>query len=122
MPGGKASYPSSAIMNIAPAKVAGVKDIILASPCTNGIYNPLMIYASSSMGIKKILRVGGARFAALAFGTESIEKVCKITGPGNEYVAEAKRQVFGKVGIDLVAGPSEVLLICDKSMPEKLQL
>ena len=121
MPGGKASYPSSAIMNIAPAKVAGVKDIILASPSANGIYNPLMIYASSSMGIKKILRVGGAQaIAALAFGTESIEKVNKITGPGNEYVAEAKRQVFGKVGIDSVAGPSEVLLICDKSMPEKI--
>ena len=121
VPGGKASYPSSAIMNIAPAKVAGVKDIILASPCADGIYNPLMIYASSSMGIKEIMRVGGAQaIAALAFGTESIEKVCKITGPGNEYVAEAKRQVFGKVGIDSVAGPSEVLLICDKSMPEKI--
>ena len=121
VPGGKASYPSSAIMNIAPAKVAGVKDIILASPCADGIYNPLMIYASFSMGIKEILRAGGAQaIAALAFGTESIEKVCKITGPGNEYVAEAKRQVFGKVGIDSVAGPSEVLLICDKSMPEKI--
>ena len=121
VPGGKASYPSSAIMNIAPAKVAGVKDIILASPCADGIYNPLMIYASSSMGIKEILRAGGAQaIAALAFGTESIEKVSKITGPGNEYVAEAKRQVFGKVGIDSVAGPSEVLLICDKSMPEKI--
>ena len=121
VPGGKASYPSSAIMNIVPAKVAGVRDIILASPSANGIYNPLMLYASSSMGIKKILRVGGAQaIAALAFGTESIEKVNKITGPGNEYVAEAKRQVFGKVGIDSVAGPSEVLLICDKSMPEKM--
>ena len=121
VPGGKASYPSSAIMNIAPAKVAGVKDIILASPCADGIYNPLMIYASSSMGIKEILRAGGAQaIAALAFGTESIEKVCKITGPGNEYVAEAKRQLFGEVGIDSVAGPSEVLLICDKSMPERI--
>ncbi len=121
VPGGKASYPSSAIMNIAPAKVAGVRDIILASPSANGVYNPLMIYASSSMGIKKILRVGGAQaIAALAFGTESIEKVNKITGPGNAYVAEAKRQVFGKIGIDSVAGPSEVLLICDKSMPEKI--
>ena len=121
VPGGKASYPSSAIMNIAPASVAGVKDIILASPCANGAYNPLMIFASSIMGVKKILRVGGAQaIAALAFGTESIDKVSKITGPGNEYVAEAKRQVFGKVGIDSVAGPSEVLLICDKSMPEKI--
>ena len=121
VPGGKASYPSSAIMNIAPAKVAGVEDIVLASPSPNGIYNPLMIYASSAMNITKILRVGGAQaIAALAFGTETIEKVNKITGPGNEYVAEAKRQVFGKVGIDSVAGPSEVLLICDKSMPEKI--
>ena len=121
VPGGKASYPSTAIMNIAPAKIAGVKDIVLASPSTNGICNPLMIYASSLMGIKKILRVGGAQaIAALAFGTESIEKVNKITGPGNEFVAEAKRQVFGKVGIDSVAGPSEVLLICDKTMPEKI--
>ena len=121
VPGGKASYPSSAIMNIAPARVAGVKDITLASPSSNGLYNPLMIYASSSMGIEKILRVGGAQaIAALAFGTESIKKVNKITGPGNEYVAEAKRQVFGKVGIDSVAGPSEVLLICDKSMPERI--
>ncbi len=121
VPGGKASYPSSAIMNIAPAKIAGVKDIILASPSSKGAYNPLMIYASTSMGIKKILRVGGAQaIAALAFGTESIEKVNKITGPGNAFVAEAKRQVFGNVGIDSVAGPSEVLLICDKSMPEKI--
>ncbi len=121
VPGGKASYPSSAIMNIAPAKIAGVKDIVLASPIPNGIYNPLMIYASSAMGISKILRVGGAQaIAALALGTETIEKVNKITGPGNEYVAEAKRQLFGKVGIDSVAGPSEVLLICDKSMPEKI--
>ena len=121
VPGGKASYPSSAIMNIAPAKIAGVKDILLASPSPNGKYNPLTIYASSAMNIKRILRVGGAQaIAALAFGTETIEKVDKITGPGNEYVAEAKRQVFGKVGIDSVAGPSEVLLICDKSMPEKI--
>ena len=105
----ESSYPSSAIMNIAPAKIAGVKDIVLASPSPNGIYNPLMIYASSLLNIKKILRVGGAQaIAALAFGTETIEKVDKITGPGNEYVAEAKRQVFGKVGVDSVAGPSEV--------------
>ncbi len=121
VPGGKASYPSSAIMNIVPAQVAGVDDIILASPSPNGDFNPLMLYASSALNIKKILRVGGAQaIAALAFGTESVEQVNKITGPGNEYVAEAKRQVFGKVGIDSVAGPSEVLLICDKSMPEKI--
>ena len=121
VPGGKASYPSSAIMNIAPAKIAGVEDIVLASPSPNGIYNPLMIYASSAMSVNKILRVGGAQaIAALAFGTETVEKVNLITGPGNEYVAEAKRQVFGKVGIDSVAGPSEVLLICDNTMPKKI--
>ncbi len=121
VPGGKASYPSSAIMNIAPAKIAGVEEILLTSPSPNGIYNPLIIYASSAMDVTKIMRVGGAQaIAALAFGTETIEKVNKITGPGNEYVAEAKRQVFGKVGIDSVAGPSEVLLICDRSMPKKI--
>ena len=121
VPGGKASYPSSAIMNIAPAKVAGVEDIVLTSPNPEGVYNPLMIYASSTMDVTKILRVGGAQaIAALAFGTETVEKVNKITGPGNEYVAEAKRQVFGKTGIDSVAGPSEVLLICDKSMPKRI--
>ena len=121
VPGGKASYPSSAIMNIAPAKIAGVKDIVLASPSPNGIYNPLMLYASFAMDVTKIFRAGGAQaIAALAFGTETVEKVDKITGPGNEYVAEAKKQVFGHVGIDSVAGPSEVLLICDKNMPKKI--
>ena len=121
VPGGKASYPSSVIMNIVPAKVAGVDDIIMASPSPNGEFNPLMLYAASAMNITEILRVGGAQaIAALAFGTETIRRVNKITGPGNEYVAEAKRQVFGKVGIDSVAGPSEVLLICDKSVPEKI--
>ena len=120
VPGGKASYPSSAIMNIVPAKVAGVDDIVLASPTPNGAFNPLTLYTSTVMKIDKIMRVGGAQaVAALAFGTETIEKVDKITGPGNEYVAEAKRQVFGKVGIDSVAGPSEVILISDKTMPEK---
>ena len=121
VPGGKASYPSSAIMNIVPARVAGVNDIVLASPSPDGVFNPLMLYASIAMDISKILRVGGAQaVAALAFGTETIEKVDKITGPGNKYVAEAKRQVFGRVGIDSVAGPSEVLLIADKTMPEQL--
>ena len=120
-PGGKASYPSSVIMNTVPAKVAGVEDIILTSPTPNGEFNPLSIYAAFSLDVKTILRIGGAQaIAALAFGTESIKKVDKITGPGNEYVAEAKRQVFGKVGIDSVAGPSEVLLICDNSMPARL--
>ena len=121
VPGGKASYPSSAIMNIAPARVAGVEDIMLVSPSSNGFYNPLTIYASFALNVSKILRLGGAQaIAALAYGTQAVEKVNKITGPGNEYVAEAKRQVFGEVGIDSVAGPSEVLLICDKSMPEKI--
>ena len=121
VPGGKASYPSSAIMNIVPARVAGVDDIVLASPTPDGAFNPLTLYASKVMNISKIIRVGGAQaVAALAFGTETIEKVNKITGPGNEFVAEAKRQVFGRVGIDSVAGPSEVLLIADKTMPEKL--
>ena len=121
VPGGKASYPSSAIMNIVPARVAGVDDIVLASPTPDGTFNPLMLYASTVLNIGKIMRVGGAQaIAALAFGTDTIEKVDKITGPGNEYVAEAKRQVFGRVGIDAVAGPSEVLLISDTTMPEKL--
>ena len=120
VPGGKASYPSSAIMNIVPAKVAGVDDIVLASPTPDGAFNPLTLYTSKVMNISKIMRVGGAQaIAALAFGTDTIAKVDKITGPGNEYVAEAKRQVFGKVGIDSVAGPSEVILISDKTMPEK---
>ena len=92
VPGGKASYPSSAIMNIAPAKIAGVKDIVLATPSPNGFINPLIIYASFAMNITKILRIGGAQaIAAMAFGTETVEKVNKITGPGNEYVAEAKK-------------------------------
>ncbi len=121
VPGGKASYPSSAIMNIVPARVAGVDDIVLASPTPDGAFNPLTLYTSRVMNIRKIMRVGGAQaVAALAFGTETIEKVNKITGPGNEFVAEAKRQVFGRVGIDSVAGPSEVLLIADNTMPEKL--
>ena len=121
VPGGKASYPSSAIMNIVPARVAGVDDIVLASPTPDGAFNSLTLYASNAMKISKIMRVGGAQaVAAFAFGTETIEKVNKITGPGNEFVAEAKRQVFGRVGIDSVAGPSEVLLIADKTMPVKL--
>ncbi len=121
VPGGKASYPSSAIMNIVPALVAGVKDIVLTSPTPKNNFNPLTIYAASSMKVKEILKLGGAHaISALAFGTETIKSVDKITGPGNEYVAEAKRQVFGEVGVDSVAGPSEVLLICDQKMPAQL--
>ena len=108
-------------MNIAPAKVAGVEDIVLVSPSPSSVHNPLVIYAAFSLNVTQILRLGGAQaIAALAYGTKSLKKVNKITGPGNEYVAEAKRQVFGKVGIDSVAGPSEVLLICDKTMPSKI--
>ena len=121
VPGGKASYPSSAIMNIVPAIVAGVKNIVLTSPMPEGNYNPLTIYSANAMNVKKILRLGGAQaVAALAFGTESIKKVDKITGPGNEFVAEAKRQVYGAVGVDSIAGPSEVILICDQRMPKNL--
>ena len=108
--------------NIIPAKIAGVNEIILCSPPqSSGYPNDIILSIAKKMGISEVYNIGGAQaIAALAFGTESIKKVCKITGPGNEYVAEAKRQVFGKVGIDSVAGPSEVLLICDKSMPERI--
>ena len=121
VPGGKASYPSTAIMNIVPARVAGVQEIALSSPTPKGLFNPLMIFAAYSLNVHEIIRLGGAQaIAALALGSETIKKVNKITGPGNKYVTEAKRQLFGRVGIDSVAGPSEVLIICDKSMPAKL--
>ena len=107
-------------MNIAPATIAGVEDIVLATPSPRGIFNPLIIYASFAMNVTKILRIGGAQaIAAMAFGTETLEKVNKITGPGNEYVAEAKRQVFGNVGIDSVAGPSSFIFVikaCQKEL------
>lgn len=117
VPGGKASYPSSVLMNAIPAKAAGVGQIVMVTPTPGGEYNPLVLAAAKVAGVDRIFRVGGAQaIAALAFGTESIPKVDKIVGPGNSYVAAAKRQVFGLVGIDMVAGPSEILVIADGSV------
>ncbi|MDB5799114.1 MAG: hisD [Rhodocyclales bacterium] len=116
VPGGKASYPSSVLMNAMPAKVAGVREIIMVTPTPNGERNKLVLAAAALAGVDRIFTVGGAQaVAALAYGTESIPAVDKIVGPGNAYVAEAKRRVFGRVGIDMVAGPSEVLVISDAS-------
>ncbi len=114
VPGGKAAYPSSVLMNAIPARVAGVGRIAMCVPTPDGSLNPLVLAAAKLAGISEIYRVGGAQaIAALAFGTASIAKVDRIAGPGNAYVAEAKRQVFGQVGIDSIAGPSEVLVIAD---------
>ena len=115
VPGGTASYPSSVLMNAVPAKVAGVKRIVMTVPAPGGVLNPLVLVAAELAGVGEIYRLGGAQaIAALAYGTESIAPVVKIVGPGNAYVAVAKRQVFGQVGIDMVAGPSEVVVIADK--------
>lgn len=115
VPGGTASYPSSVLMNAVPAKVAGVERIVMVVPTPDGKLNPLVLAAAKLAGVSEIYRVGGAQaIAALAYGTETIQPVAKIVGPGNAYVAAAKRQVFGKVGIDMIAGPSEVLVIADK--------
>lgn len=114
VPGGTASYPSSVLMNAVPAKVAGVERIVIAVPAPGGIVNPLVLVAARLAGVAEIYRIGGAQaIAALAFGTESIRPVVKIVGPGNAWVAAAKRQVFGTVGIDMIAGPSEVLVLAD---------
>jgi len=114
VPGGKASYPSSVLMNAIPAKVAGVKELIMVVPTPNGTTNQLVLAAAYISGIDMVFTVGGAQaIAALAYGTESVPKVDKIVGPGNVYVASAKRAVFGQVGIDMIAGPSEILIICD---------
>jgi histidinol dehydrogenase len=114
VPGGTASYPSSVLMNAVPAKVAGVPRIVMVVPAPKGVLNPLVLAAAELAGVSEIYRVGGAQaIAALAYGTESIAPVAKIVGPGNAYVAAAKRQVFGQVGIDMVAGPSEVVVIAD---------
>ena len=114
VPGGKASYPSSVLMNAIPAKVAGVGRIAMCVPAPDGVLNPLVLAAASLAGVTEIYRIGGAQaVAALAYGTALIEKVDRIVGPGNAYVAEAKRQVFGQVGIDSIAGPSEVLILAD---------
>lgn len=116
VPGGLASYPSSVLMNAVPAHVAGVKRIAMVVPTPNGEVNPAILCAAQIAGVTEIYRVGGAQaVGALAYGTASIKPVDKIVGPGNAYVAEAKRQVFGTVGIDMIAGPSEILIICDQS-------
>jgi len=114
VPGGKASYPSSVLMNAIPAKVAGVEELIMVVPTPNGKTNLLVLAAAYISGVDIVITVGGAQaIAALAYGTESVPKVDKIVGPGNIYVATAKRAVFGQVGIDMIAGPSEILIICD---------
>jgi histidinol dehydrogenase len=114
VPGGTASYPSSVLMNAVPAKVAGVKRIVMVVPSPDGILNPLVLAAAHLSGVSEIYRIGGAQaVAALAYGTETIQPVVKIVGPGNAYVAAAKRQVFGTVGIDMIAGPSEILVVAD---------
>jgi histidinol dehydrogenase len=114
VPGGTASYPSSVLMNAVPALVAGVERIVMVVPAPGGVINPLVLVAADLAGISEIYRVGGAQaIAALAYGTETIKPVAKIVGPGNAYVAAAKRQVFGTVGIDMIAGPSEVLVMAD---------
>jgi len=114
VPGGKAAYPSSVLMNAIPAKVAGVEEVIMVVPTLNGKTNQLVLAAAYISGVDMVITVGGAQaIAALAYGTESIPKVDKIVGPGNIYVTTAKRAVFGQVGIDMIAGPSEILIICD---------
>ncbi|MEC8582190.1 MAG: histidinol dehydrogenase [Pseudomonadota bacterium] len=114
VPGGLASYPSSVLMNAIPAKVAGVGRLAITVPTPDGVINPLVLLAARLSGVDEIYRIGGAQaIAALAYGTETIKPVDKITGPGNAFVAAAKRRVFGKVGIDMIAGPSEILVIAD---------
>nr|MDJ0823819.1 histidinol dehydrogenase [Paracoccaceae bacterium] len=114
VPGGLASYPSSVLMNAIPAKVAGVGRLAITVPTPDGVINPLVLLAARLSGVDEIYRIGGAQaVAALAYGTDTIAPVDKITGPGNAFVAAAKRRVFGKVGIDMIAGPSEILVIAD---------
>lgn len=114
VPGGKASYPSSVLMNALPAKVAGVREIVMCVPTPDGEENPLVLAAAYLAGVDRVFRIGGAQaVAAMAYGTQSVPRVDKIVGPGNIYVATAKRHVFGQVGIDMIAGPSEILIYCD---------
>ena len=114
VPGGKASYPSSVLMNAIPARVAGVREVIMVVPAPDGFLSPIVLAAAAIADVDKVFTVGGAQaIAALAYGTDAIQKVDKIVGPGNIYVATAKRQVFGLVGLDMIAGPSEILVICD---------
>ena len=116
VPGGKAAYPSSVLMNAIPAKVAGVKEVIMVVPTPEGARNPLVLAAAYLSGVDRVFTIGGAQaVAALAYGTQTIPAVDKIVGPGNAYVAAAKRRVFGTVGIDMIAGPSEILVLCDGS-------
>jgi histidinol dehydrogenase len=116
VPGGKAAYPSSVLMNALPAKVAGVGELVMCVPTPDGERNPLVLAAASLAGVDRVFAIGGAQaIAALAYGTATVPAVDKIVGPGNAYVAAAKRRVFGTVGIDMVAGPSEILVICDGS-------
>lgn len=115
VPGGLASYPSSVLMNVVPARVAGVERIVMVVPSPDGVLNPLVLAAAKVAGVSEIYRIGGAQaVAALAYGTETIAPVAKIVGPGNAFVAAAKRRVFGTVGIDMIAGPSEVLILADQ--------
>ena len=115
VPGGLASYPSSVLMNAIPARVAGVERLVICCPTPDGVVNPLVLLAARIAGVTEIYRIGGAQaIAALAYGTATIAPVDKITGPGNAYVAAAKRRVFGRVGIDMIAGPSEILVIADR--------
>ena len=115
VPGGNAVYPSSLIMNAIPAKVAGVERIVVVTPSQSGSLNPYILALLDELNIKEVYQIGGAHaIAALAYGTKSVKPVNKIFGPGNAYVASAKRQVFGKVGIDLIAGPSEIVVVADK--------
>lgn len=120
VPGGKASYPSSVLMNAIPAKVAGVAEVVMVVPAPRGELNEMVLAAAAIAGVDKVFTVGGAQaVAALAYGTETVPRVDKIVGPGNIYVATAKREVFGQVGIDMIAGPSEILVVCDgKTNPD----
>jgi histidinol dehydrogenase len=114
VPGGKAAYPSSVLMNAVPAKVAGVEEIIMVVPTPDGVKNQMVLAAAAIAGVTRVIGIGGAQaVAALAYGTETIKAVDKIVGPGNAFVASAKRRVFGTVGIDMIAGPSEILVLCD---------
>ena len=118
VPGGKAAYPSSVLMNAIPAHVAGVEEIIMVVPTPQGVKNPLVLAAAYVAGVSRAFTIGGAQaVAAMAFGTDTVPKVDKITGPGNAYVASAKKRVFGTVGIDMIAGPSEILVLADGSTP-----
>ncbi|VFR17421.1 Histidinol dehydrogenase [plant metagenome] len=118
VPGGKAAYPSSVLMNAIPAKVAGVPEVIMVTPTPDGVRNPIVLAAAAIAGVDRAFAVGGAQaVGALAYGTATLPAVDKIVGPGNAYVAAAKRRVFGTVGIDMIAGPSEILIICDGRTP-----